>query len=208
MRWLLVAAFCAPWALAQQYEIGATIGYGIYRNGTVEAPAGKATAGFGNRFAAGAVIGEDLYEHLSGELRYLYQDGDPFVSAGGKKDNVQGQSHAVHYDLLFHLRDRDSRLRPFAAIGGGIKYYTTTGPAPAQQPLPDIVTLTTESHLRWLVTAGLGVKYRYGQHLLLRAEFRDYITPFPKKLFVPAPGGTDRGIFHQFTPMLGVSYWF
>jgi hypothetical protein len=27
-----------------------------------------------NRFAAGAVFGEDLYEHFSGEVRYLYHD--------------------------------------------------------------------------------------------------------------------------------------
>jgi hypothetical protein len=207
MRWAWIAIFCAT-GFAQQWEIGASVGYGVYRNASVEAPAGKVTAGFGNRFATGAVIGEDLYEHIAGEFRYLYQDGDPFVSAGGKQANIQGQSHAFHYDLLFHLRPREARLRPFAAVGGGVKWYTTTGPEPQVQPFPGIVTLTASDHVRPLVTVGGGVKYRVAKHVLLRADFRDYITPFPKKLFVPAEGGTDRGIFHQFTPLFGVSYWF
>ena len=121
MRWQLGVILWASVCFGQQYEIGASIGYGVYRNATVYAPAGTATAGFTNRFTAGAVLGEDLYEHISGELRYLYQDGDSFVSGAGAKANVQGQSHAVHYDLLFHIFDRDARLRPYFAIGGGIK---------------------------------------------------------------------------------------
>jgi hypothetical protein len=43
---------------------------------------------------------------------------------------------------------------------------------------------------------------------LVRADIRDYITPFPKKLFVESNGATDRGLFQQFTPMFGISYWF
>ena len=184
------------------------IGYGFYRNASVDAPAGKVTAGFTNRVAAGVVIGEDLYQHFSGELRYVYQDGDPFVSSGSTKGNTQGQSHSVHYDMLFHARPREARLRPFGAVGVGLKYFETTGPAPVQQPFPGIVTLTNDSELRLLVSVGGGVKYRFGNHVILRGDFRDYISPFPKRLFVPAQGGTDRGIFHQFTPMFGVSYWF
>jgi hypothetical protein len=55
---------------------------------------------------------------------------------------------------------------------------------------------------------GGGVKYLVRPHLLLRADFRDYLTSFPRQQIVPAPGNTARGIFQQFTPMFGVSYWF
>jgi hypothetical protein len=58
------------------------------------------------------------------------------------------------------------------------------------------------------VSLGAGVTYRLHNHLLVRADIRDYITPFPKKLFVEADGATDRGLFQQFTPMVGISYWF
>src|SRR4051794_9566262 len=88
--------------VAQQYELGATIGYGIYRTGSIYAPGGKAEAGIRNRFAAGAVFSEDMHSHVSGEIRYLFHDGHPFLSAGGVKSDIQGQSHTFTYELLFH----------------------------------------------------------------------------------------------------------
>jgi len=212
MRFLLLALLLpAAWA-QPQFEIGGFIGYGFYRNATIYTAAGDATAGIRNRFAAGAVIGEDLYEHISGELRYTYQDGDPFVSAAGASGSVRGNenggSHAFDYALLFHLKPRASKLRPFFEVGAGAKYYRPNGPEPDPQPLPNIVTLTNQADWRFLTTVGVGIKYRWKQHILLRADFRDYITPFPKRIFVQAQGGTDRGLFEQFTPSVGISYWF
>jgi opacity protein-like surface antigen len=205
----LFAAFLFTGAcFAQQYELGGAIGYGAYRGASVISPGGTATAGIANRFAAGVVFCEDLYEHFSGEARYLYHDGDPFLSSGSVKGNVQGQSHAFHYDVLFQFRRREERLRPYVAVGGGVKYYRTTGPAPVPQPLPRIASLTSKDEWNLLVTFGGGVKYRLRSNLIVRADFRDYITPFPKNLFVPAANGTDRGIFHQFTTLFGVSYSF
>jgi hypothetical protein len=200
--------FCATLCFAQQYELGGTIGYGIYRNASVIGPDGTVEAGIRNRFAAGAVITEDLYNYVSGELRYLYQDGDPFVSGYGKQGNVNGQSHSLSYDLLFHAKPRQSRLRPYGEVGGGIKYFRTTGPEPAVQPFPDVVTLTNANEIRWLVTAGVGVKFRWKNNIILRADFRDYISPFPHSLFVALNGGTGRGILNQFTPLFGLSYAF
>ena len=57
-------------------------------------------------------------------------------------------------------------------------------------------------------SAGGGVKFRLIPHVLLRAEFRDYITTFPRQQIVPALHNTARGIFEQFTPLFGVSYTF
>ena len=204
----LALFFCVSACFAQNYEVGVAGGYGVYRNARVIAPAGTVTAGIRNRFAVGATLTEDMYEHLSGELRYFYQDGDPFVSGFGRKANLEGQSHSVTYELLFHVKDREQRLRPYVAVGGGIKYFRTTGPEPVPQPFPDIVTLTNANELRWLVSVGGGLKYRVSRRVILRADFRDYINPFPHKLFVPIPGGTGRGLLHQFTPMLGVGYSF
>jgi hypothetical protein len=205
---LALLALLLPAAWAQQYEIGGIFGYGFYRTATVYTASGDATAGIRNRFAAGAVAGEDLYEHLSGEVRYLYQDGDPFVSGAGLRGNVNGQSHAFDYSLLFHVKSRDSKLRPFFEAGVGAKYYRVNGPEPQPQPFPDIVTLTNQSQWQFLTTVGVGIKYRLKEHVLIRGDFRDYITPFPKNIFVQAQGGTDRGLFEQFTPSVGISYSF
>src|SRR5690349_13585534 len=128
---------------AQDWEIGAFLGYGIYRNGSVISPGGTAEAGIRNRFVAGAVVAEQPFSHIAGEIRYLYHDGDPYVSAGGRKLNIQGQSHAVHYDVLIHLGSREEKLRPFVAAGIGAKWFrTTASPPPDPQPLQAIATLT------------------------------------------------------------------
>ncbi|MFB3777094.1 MAG: outer membrane beta-barrel protein [Bryobacteraceae bacterium] len=201
---LILLTYVTP-AAAQQWEIGGGAGYGVYRSVSVYAPAGKAAAGVRNRFVATAVFGEDLYRHVSGEFRYTYQDGDPYLEAGGSKANVQGQSHAFHYDLLVHARARGERVRPYVAAGIGAKLYRVTGPENPNQALGAIARLTEQDEMKALVTAGGGVKLRLGRRAALRLDFRDYITPFPKNIIRPAPLGTARGIFQQFTAMAGVS---
>src|ERR1051325_602928 len=173
---MLLAGVC----FGQQYELGGTIGYGIYRNGPIFGPGVSAEAGIRNRFAAGWVIAEDLYEHVSGEVRYLYHDGHPFLEAPGVKTDIQGQSHAFHYDLLLHARGREARLRPFFAAGVGVKGYIITGPAPRPQPLPTIGSLVAHDQWMLLVTVGGGVKYRLTNNLVIRGDFRDYLTGFPR----------------------------
>ncbi len=197
----------APPILAQ-YEFGGSIGYGIYRNGTVFGAGSTADAGIRNRFAAGAVFGEEMYNYISGEVRYLYHDGHPFVSSGGNKTDIQGQSQTFTYDLLFHFEPRERRMRFFVAGGAGAKGYIIAGPAPTVQPLANIVTLTTQDQWMLVVDLGGGVKYALTKHVQLRGDFRDYLTKFPKQQIAPAPGNTARGIFQQFTPLFGVSYVF
>ena len=208
MRALILLLAAGAACFAQRWQLGGTIGYGLYRGGTVIAPSGKAQAGVRNRFAAGFLVSEDVHPYISGEIRYLYQDGDPFLESGGRKSNIQGQSHAFHYDLVFHSRPAGARLRPYAAIGGGAKLYVVSGPPPSPQPFASIATLTTHDQAKVLITTGLGLKYAWREHAVLRVEFRDYITTFPRRLIAPAESATARGIFHQFTPLLGVAWTF
>jgi hypothetical protein len=207
-RSVLFCLLCAGPAFAQDAEVGIAIGYGAYRNGSVLAPDGWAKAGFKNRFAVSAVITEDAYDHLSGEFRYIYQDGDPFIRARGMETRLQGQSHAFAYDVNVHFRSRDHKIRPYVTAGVGAKLFIIRGPANPNQPLADIATLTTSNDLKLLVVGGGGVKMRVQRHTTVRVDFLDCITPFPKTQIHPAPLATPRGIFHQFTPMVGVSYVF
>jgi len=62
--------------------------------------------------------------------------------------------------------------------------------------------------LKTLASVGAGVKIRMSRHVLLRLDFRDYITTFPRKQIQPVPFATARGIFHQLTPLVGISYVF
>jgi hypothetical protein len=205
---LLICALAAGPSLFAQWEFGGAIGYGIYRDGTVFGAGTSVEAGIHNRFAAGAVLAEEQYNYLSGEFRYLYHDGHPFVSSGGIRTDIQGQSHTFTYDLLVHFEPRDRKLRFFVAGGGGGKYYVIAGPAPVVQPWANVATLTTQDEWKFVVDVGGGLKYRVARHVQVRVDFRDYMTTFPKRQIAPVTGNTARGIFQQFTPMAGVSYVF
>jgi hypothetical protein len=195
-------------AFGQQYEIGANVGYGIYRDGSIYSASGTLEAGIRNRFAAGIVLGDEVSKYVSAEFRYLYHDGHPFLQGLGVKADIQGQSDALTGELLFHFKTRGHRWRPFLAGGTGAKQYIIAGPEPFPQPIPQVASLTANDVWKVVFSAGGGVKFRLREHLLLRAEFRDYITTFPRTQIVPAPHNTARGIFEQFTPLFGVSYTF
>jgi hypothetical protein len=195
-------------AFAQTYEIGANIGYGFYRNGTILSPTETATAGIRNRFAAGIDLGYEFSDYVSGEFNYLYHDGHPFLEAPGVKVDIQGQSQALTLKLLVHFKPQKERLRPFIAGAIGAKGYIIAGPEPFPQPIPAVATLTTNDVWKVVFVPGGGVKYRLRPHLLVRGEFRDYITSFPRQQIVPAPHNTARGIFQQFTFLFGASYTF
>lgn len=204
----ITAALMAATVCAQDFEIGANVAYGFYRNGTVFGAAESAKAGIRNRFGAGVLLGEDKWEYISGEIRYLYHDGHPFLEAPGVKSDIQGQSHTITYELLFHFRDRESRFRPFVAGGAGVKGYVIAGPPPNPQPVPGIASLVDRDEWKIVYSVGGGVKYRLGERVVVRVEFRDYMTTFPKEQIVPAPHNTARGIFQQFTPVFGIGYLF
>jgi len=208
MKYAVALLVLAGTAFAQQYEIGANIGYGFYRDGSIYSGSGTAQAGIRNRFATGIVLGDNISKYVSAEFRYLYHDGHPFLQAPGVKSDIQGQSDALTTELLFHFKTREHRWRPFLAGGVGAKEYIIAGPAPFPQPIPQIASLTTNDVWKTAFSAGGGVKFRLIPHMLLRAEFRDYLTTFPRQQIVPAPHNTARGIFEQFTPLFGVSYDF
>jgi opacity protein-like surface antigen len=207
MKYVAVILFCG-FACAQQYEVGADFGYGIYRDGSIYSPSGIAQAGIRNRFAAGIFLADDFSKYVSAEFNYLYHDGHPFLKAPGVNTDIQGNSDALTLGLLFHFKPREHRWRPFLAGGAGAKEYVIAGPAPFPQPVPQIASLITNDVWKTVFSAGGGIKYRLIPHMLLRAEFRDYLTTFPRQEIVPAPHNTARGIFEQFTPLFGVSYTF
>jgi opacity protein-like surface antigen len=205
--WIAILFSAGLWG-QHRLEIGADIGYGFYRSGTIYSAVGSAQVGIRNRFAAGIDLGYQFSDYVSGRFSYLYHDGHPFVQAPGVKTDIQGQSQALTVDVLFHFKRRDQRLRPFAAGGVGAKDYVIAGPEPFPQPIPQIAVLTTNDIWKVAFSVGGGLSYVPRPHVLVRAEFRDYITTFPRQQIVPAPHNTARGLFEQFTPLFGVSYTF
>jgi opacity protein-like surface antigen len=202
----LAALFFASACLAQQYEVGADIGYGFYRNGSIYSASGTAQAGIRNRFAAGIVLGDNLSKYVSLEFHYLYHDGHPFLNFAGAPSDIQGQSHTLTADALFYFKPPEHRWRPFIQGGAGAKDYVIAGPEPFPQPFPQIASLTANDVWKVAFSVGGGIRYRLIPHMQLRAEFRDDLTTFPRQQIVPAPHNTARGIFEQFTPLFGLTY--
>src|ERR1039457_3015971 len=143
MRYLVPIIFFSAGAFGQQYEIGANIGDGFYRNGRIFSDAGTAQAGIRNRFAAGIVLGDEFSDYISAEFRYLYHDGHGFLQTPGVKADIQGQSDALTMEALFHFKNRKQGRRPFLAGGPGAKKYIVAAPEPSPQPIPQIASLTT-----------------------------------------------------------------
>jgi hypothetical protein len=205
---LVLTGLAATSCVAQEWELGAVGGFGFYRNATVKNSTGSGKAGFNSGLAAGLFAGNNMYERLGGEMRYMYRVGKLKVSGGGQQADFNGETHVVHYDLLYHFADRDSRFRPFVAGGGGIKVYRGTGVEKAFQPANKFALLTRTQEVNGLVSVGAGAKVALSGALQLRLEVRDFITPFPKEVIAPSPGASIKGWLHDLVPMVGIGVRF
>jgi hypothetical protein len=202
---ILICAAAIP-ACAQHWEIGGSAGVGFLPGVNVSSPLGTATAGFQSGIHAGAYAGQNLYPHLSGEVRYGFAQSNLKLQSGGTTATFSGVSHVVHYDLLLHTNKAESRTQYFAAFGGGMKIFSGTGREAAYQPLSQYAYFTKTQAVKPMGTFGAGIRYQLSAHVYLRTEFRDYITPFPKELITPAPGAKIGSILHDLVPMVGISY--
>lgn len=199
----------APRAFAQpEWELGFAGGLGYSRDASVSGSAGSGKVGLKSGAIASATLGNSAYAHWGGEVRYTYRFSDLKVSGGGQEASFEGETHAIHYDVLYHASDRDSQIRPFVAAGGGVRVFRGTGRETAYQPANKFALLTKTREVCGLISVGGGVKIAVSEHVRVRLEFRDYITPFPKEVIAPSPGAKIDGWLHDFVPMVGVSFVF
>jgi hypothetical protein len=206
LRFSLLILAAAAAASAQQWEVGGAVGGSFLPGVTASGPSGSATAGFKSGITAGAFIGQNLYRHLSGEIRYNFMQSDLKLASGGTTAAFSGNTHAIYYDLRFHTSRRESHAEWYAAVGGGMKIFRGTGTESAYQPLSQFAYLTKTQAVKPMLSAGAGVKFRLTPHMSLRTEVRDFFTPFPKELITPAPGVKVGRFLHDFVPMVGISY--
>jgi hypothetical protein len=206
---VMLVFLTASVAVAQEWELGVAGGFGFTRNPAVTNTLGSGNAGLKNGFTAGVVAGNDMYDRLSGEFHYLYRVSELKVSGGGQEAGFSGESHLVHYDLVYHLADRgDRRIRPFIAGGGGVRVYRGTDVERSYQPANKFALLTKTQETKPLVSAGGGVKITLTDSLHLRVEARDYMTPFPKQVIAPSPGSRIKGWLHDIVPTVGIGVSF
>jgi hypothetical protein len=111
----------------------------------------------------------------------------------------------IHYDVLVHVKPAGSRIRLFLAAGAGARVFRGTGREAAYQPLQQFALLTKTQEAKPLVSLGAGVKAAVSPRLVLRVEFRDYISPFPTQVITPAIGSKLGGWLHDIVPFIGVA---
>jgi hypothetical protein len=207
-RFLALLILAGGGCFAQSWEVGLAGGFGFYHNATIDNPSGSAQAGFNSGVAASAELGQDIGDRYGGELRYTFLNGDSQLRSAGQEASMSAIAHAVHYDFLWYAAPRSSRVRPYLAAGGGVKYYVATGGESPAQPLSNFAFLTHAREVEGLLSAGGGLKARVGEHWLLRLDFRYYLTPFPESLLTPAAGAKVHGWLHDFVPMAGFDWTF
>jgi hypothetical protein len=204
----LTAALTVLPAFAQKYEFAVAGGGSFYQSHTVTNPKGDADAGFNNGWAASVAVGNNMYSHVGGEVRYTYLHNDAKLSSGGTNASFGAESHVIHYDFLIHATPVGSHIRPYVAAGGGIKFFRGTGTEVPFQPLSTVALLTKTTEVVGLLSVGGGVKFALTNRMMFRVDVHDYLTPFPKKIITPALNSKASGWFNNIVATAGISFAF
>ena len=203
-RILTVLILTVP-ALAADWQFTAGAGFGRYHPAAFSTPAGNAEAGIGARYVLNATAGRKISDRFAIEGAWTFQDGDFEIASGGRKTAFDANTHAVHADVIGYLLRPQRKLKPFLAGGAGAKFYHGVE-VPGPRPLGEFGSFRDGVDTRPLITCGGGVEWTISPRWSLRLDLRDYATPFPDSVIVPAPGGNLGGWLHDFVPVLGVTF--
>ncbi len=207
-RLALTAWLIAGAASAQNWYIGAGGGYGFAPKLTISGITPDAKAGLENGGAVGAYFGEDTHKYWSGEVHYLHRWDGLSLSSGGTSVKFAGHSDILHADFLRHFAPKGSKVRPFVAFGGGMRFLAGTGTESADQALGNYAALTNTRESLPVVDAAFGVRAKCSKAVELRFEVRDYMSPSPSKVIAVAPGAKLGGWFNDIVGTVSVGYSF
>jgi hypothetical protein len=208
---MLVVCFAiaaAPFAVGQSWEAGGGAGGGFYTSQDVSGAFGSAAAKLATGVSGSAWLDNNGSGHWGGELRYDYQMGSLQLNSGGQSASFGAATQAIHYDVLWYVAPNGSRIRPYVAVGAGIKIFQGNGTEVAYQPLSNVALLTKAQDLTPMASVGAGVKVQLASRVQLRVELHDYLNPFPKQVIVPNVGEkvSGWGWLQDFVPTVGISY--
>ncbi len=207
--WLAAAVLAfAPAAVAQRWEFGGGAGGSFYPANTITNGSASASIDGQTSIAGGLWLANNVSSHWGGEARIDYSRGDLQLSSGGTQASFNSEAYALHYDFQWYPVRSESRVRPYVAVGGGIKYYRGIGNQVEFQPLSQFALLTQTSQLKPLLSVGAGVKFRVTDHFGVRVEVHDYLTTFPNDVVAPNVNSKISGWMQDIVPMVGLSYLF
>lgn len=203
---MLAAAAGLASAQEPQWEVGGIGGIGFSPDMTVKNGTTSASASVRPGLTLGAYGGQDMYRYWSGEVNYLYREGDLRLSGNGQSATFAAHTHLITGDFLAHFKPRGAHIRPFVSFGGGVEVMEGTGQEAFNQPLGNLAALTATREVLPVGEVGAGVKVRLANHLQLRVQVRDYVSQAPHEVIAPAPGAKLGGIYQDIvaTAAIGV----
>src|SRR5260370_8557157 len=195
--------------MGEKWEVGGGVGGAYYNCQTFTSAAGSANASLDRGIVASAWVGNNPRAHFGGELRYDFGRSDLKLSSGGTNATFSAVTHAIHYDILWHFASDESGIRPFVAVGAGVKAFDGTGKEIPNQPLSSIGLLTKTNPIRPLISIGCPPQVPARPRAHLPLEVHDYLTPFPNNVIAPALGAKGgSGWLMGFVPMAAVAFTF
>ncbi|MEP7351922.1 MAG: outer membrane beta-barrel protein [Acidobacteriota bacterium] len=210
MKFASIVTLClfaaAPALRAQTWEVGGAAGVGFYNGRSIERPTESAQAKIKTGIEGSAWFANNNSRYWGGEIRYDYQRGNLGLKQGGTQATFGAESHAIHYDFLWHTSEIGSTVRSYIAFGAGVKIYRGTGTEALTQPLSRFALLTKTNELKGMISVGAGVKWKLGHSAQLRVDIHDYITQFPKEVITPNTGAKIGGWINDIVPTVGISW--
>jgi hypothetical protein len=195
---MLAATAGLSYAQESQWELGGVGGVGFSPSMTVKNASTSASASVRPGLAVGFYAGQNSYKYWSGEVNYLYREGNLKLSGNGQSASFAAHTHLITGDFLAHFRPREAHIRPFVSFGGGVEIMEGTGQEAFNQPLGNLAALTATREVLPVGEIGAGVKVRLANHLLLRVQARDFISQAPHEVIAPAPAAKLSGIRQDF----------
>ncbi len=186
-------------------------------------------------FALGTTVTLNTFRWVSHELGFGYQRGNLKLELDGASGVVEQKTgyltRQFTSNTLIHFRPRESRLRPFFAMGpvlqlvhltdapftkarGLLRYgLTNVGIIRSAYNFENAPPLQGGGIFQLGVQLGGGVRYRLSEHWTMRADYRNTCTPPPdllRKSLEPQvlPNQMHRGRISQQRVSLGIAFTF
>jgi hypothetical protein len=160
----LVLAGSAIVGLAQNWEINGGAGFGWPLESSVTGGTNSIQSGFAPRPAFSVLGAENPYNYIGGEVQYLFRPGGTRLRSNGITETASGYSNILVYNLIVHMTPRESKFRPFAGAGAGIRIYTNSGRF-LPQPLAGTALLIQGTQVEPAISFDGGVKYMLPRHV-------------------------------------------
>ena len=197
-----------PAVKAEEWEIGGAVGYGYLLDANVTRDAATAKAGLEGSPSISVYASHREYRLFGGDFYYSYRPGDLKLSSGGTKVNFESLSHLIHYDVTIHPSRGEGRFQPYIGVGGGIRVVQGTGREAAFQPLNNFAVLSRTQEILPLLSVAVGARTKLSNHMAIRFEFRDNITPFPGRVIFANRLANPGKWWHDLTPQIGLGVTF